>query len=111
LVVRWKEYSENAVGDRRGAIVEHAITSLKTQLQELERIQIVSEIEPDAYSLRALKALAEVRNAAVTAIHLVIDASIEVGTMSDTKLAQAAGISNSTVGKWRNKPLSFILTE
>jgi len=110
-IIQWKEFSDGEGGDPRGAIVAAAIERIKEQLQELERIQVVAEIEPDAYSLRALKSLAEVRDAASRGIHVVADASFVTGTISDTQIALAAGISNTTVGKWRRNPVSFKLTE
>ncbi len=110
-IIQWKEFSDGKGGDPRGAIVANAVENIKKQLQELERIEVVAEIEPDAYSKRAFKSLAAIRDIASNGIRVTADASFVVGTISDTQIAQAAGISNSTVGKWRRRPVSFILTE
>lgn len=110
-IVQWQEFAGVTSGDPRGAIAAHVIQTVREQLQELERIGVVAEFEPDAYSLRALKLLAAVRGIVSNGIHVIADASFAEGNISDAQIAKASGISASTVGKWRKRPVSFILKD
>lgn len=80
---------------------ESICATLNAFVTEIARIEPLREFDSDVHALRLLRTLAEVRDYSSSVVRSVVDDSLANGNISDTRLALAAGLSNSTVGKWK----------
>lgn len=110
-IVQWMQWNDEQLGKVLTSIVEVATGDIALKLNEIERLRIVSELDVDLYTTKALESLAAIRAVVDWGVHVVIDASLARGGVSERRLAQAAGISNHTVKQWRSTPVSFTLAE
>ena len=81
---------------------------IQAGIDEIERLSIVSEIDADLYTVKTLEQLVAIRSAVDLGIHVVVDASLARGGVSERKLARAAGISSHTVRQWKGAPSTFL---